>query len=130
MTLLNNFNRVSAHLCMQKDVGINGNLFGGVFLSWLDESCAIFAKERTQAPFVVTMRFGEIVFNKPVREGDVISFHCGNETRGKHSISFSVEAKNLTETVLSTTCTFVAVDINGKKIAIDWEKTNEISGTL
>jgi len=120
MNTANNFERVSAHICMQKDVGINGNLFGGVILAWCDEACAIFAREKTHAPFVVTMRFGEMVFHKPVREGDVVSFHCGNIERGKHSISFSVEARNLNETVLSTSCTFVSVDASGKKAVIDW----------
>jgi len=130
MTTTNNFERVSAHICMQKDVGINGNLFGGVILAWTDECCAIFARERTQSPFVVTMRFGEMVFHKPIREGDVVSFYCGNETRSKHSISFSVEARINSLVVLSTTCTFVAVDAEGKKTAIDWVKADEISRTL
>jgi acyl-CoA thioesterase YciA len=116
------FERVTAHICMQKDVGINGNLFGGNMLAFLDEACAIFAREKSKQWYMVTLRFGEMVFHKPIKEGDIIVFYCGEQIRGKHSLTFSVMAKVFGELVLSTDCTFVAVDSNGKKEEIEWEK--------
>ena len=34
---------ISSHVCMTKDVGFHGNLFGGLMLSWLDEAGATLA---------------------------------------------------------------------------------------
>ena len=29
---------ISTRICMSKDVGVHGNLFGGIMLSWIDEA--------------------------------------------------------------------------------------------
>ncbi len=120
--------RVASRMCMQKDVGINGNLFGGTMMAWMDEACAVHAKEETMERFVVTMHFGEMVFHKPVREGDVVAFYCGKDVRGKTSLTFSVEARVEGMPVLTTDCTFVVVDEKGAKKGIDWEWVDERSG--
>jgi acyl-CoA thioesterase YciA len=122
------FSRVTSHICMQKDVGLNGNLFGGVMLAWMDEACAVFAREYTLEDFVVTKRFGEILFRRPVRERDVVVMSCGNVARGEHSVTFNVVAQVGPDVVFETEATFVAVDDAGKKKKIDWEGRDAAAG--
>ena len=104
-----------SRICMQKDLGINGNLFGGNMLAWMDESAAIFARQMTGEKYVVTLRFGEILFKHPVKEGDMVSFKCSVTKRGKTSISFKIQASTNENPVFETDCTFVAVDSSGNK---------------
>ena len=47
---------------MTKDVGINGNLFGGNMMAWLDESAAIYAKMNASHD-VTTLKISEILFS-------------------------------------------------------------------
>ena len=104
---------------MTKDVGMNGNLFGGFMLAWVDEAAAIFAHKRTREPRMVTMKFGEMIFKKPVKVGDIIDFDCDHEEIKETSISFIIAAIVNGITVFETDCVFVAVDENGKKKHIE-----------
>lgn len=106
---------VSSKLCLVKNVGLNGNLFGGEMLAWMDEISAIYAHKKTNESHLVTLRFGEIKFITPVKKGDIVDFYCGNEKYGKTSISFDIQAKVNDNIVFSTDTTFVAVDENGNK---------------
>jgi len=115
--------RENSRICMRKDVGLNGNLFGGKMLAWLDESAFIFADRITHNKyFLVTKKFGEIVFRKAVREGDVVDFHFGNVVVGNTSISFDVKVTSGNDIVFNTTAVFVATDKDGRKMKInkDW----------
>jgi len=47
---------------MTKDLGIHGNLFGGILLSWLDEAGAALATEFCHSPNVVTLKIEEMLF--------------------------------------------------------------------
>jgi acyl-CoA hydrolase len=109
-----------SRICMQKDLGINGNLFGGNFLSWMDEFAAIYARQQTNEKFVVTFKFGEIIFKHPVREGDLVDFFCRTTKIGHSSIAFDICAKVQDKTVFSTDCVFVAVDKDGQKVLVKW----------
>ena len=113
-----------SRICMRKDIGLNGNLFGGNILSWADEFAAIFARKVTRQHFVVTLRFGEIVFKKPVNEGDLVDFYCRIEKKGHTSVTFSIKAilseKYLKDAIFTTDCTFVAVDENSRPLIIIW----------
>jgi len=115
--------KVTSKLCMTKDLGLNGNLFGGNMMVWIDEAAAIFAKLKTGEEFIVTKRFGEMLFLKPVKANDLVNFYCTLVNVGNTSITFTVEAfidygDTLTKEhyrVFKTDCTFVAVDENGNK---------------
>lgn len=111
--------KVTSKICMTKDVGTNGNLFGGNMLAWMDEAAAIFAQQITGEK-VVSVRFAEIIFKKPVREDDIIEFFCEKIKQGYTSVAFDIFAVVKHEEVFRTECTFVAVDDNGRKIPIEW----------
>lgn len=114
--------KVTSKICMTKDVGINGNLFGGNMLAWMDEAAAIFAQQITGAKNIVSVRFAEIVFKKPVREGNVVEFYCEKIKQGHTSITFDILAVVEEDEVFRTECTFVAVDDQGRKTPIDWSE--------
>ena len=84
-------------------------------MSWMDELAAIFTHRITKEKKMVTLKFGEIIFKRPVKLGDIVDFYCLNETIGKTSISFNLIAKIDENEVFSTTAVFVAVDENGNK---------------
>ena len=107
--------RITSNVCLRKDVGINGNLYGGTILGWLDTASYLFAKKHTEEPFLVTMKFGEIIFKKPVHEGDIVDFYCDNIKVGSSSIGFDIEARINESVVFSTNAVFVAVDARGNK---------------
>lgn len=107
--------RVMSKICMTKDIGVEGNLFGGNMLAWMDEAAAIYARQVTSQPRMVTKSFGEIIFLKPVKVGEIVEFHCGCEEFGKTSVKFDIAAWVNGYTVFSTTAVFVAIDENGKK---------------
>lgn len=107
--------RVSAYICMTKDIGTGGNLFGGVMLAWMDEAAAIYAAGKIQQR-MVTLKYTEIVFRVPVRVGDLVEFHAGNERYGRTSFTFDLEGRVRGNVVFHTTGTFVAVDEQGNPI--------------
>jgi len=117
---------VGSRICMRKDVGLNGNLFGGNLLSWMDEVAAIFARKETSEPYVVTYKFGEIIFTKPIKEGDLIDFYCQTIERRISSISFGIYALIGQELVFSTNAIFVAVDKEGNKVSVNWLKKERV----
>jgi len=107
--------KVSSKLCMVQNLGVNGTLFGGNMMAWVDEAAAIFAHEYTRERYMVTLKFGEFEFHHPVREGDIIHFYCMNPKVGRSSISFEIEADKTDGTVVvRTSAVFVALDVNGK----------------
>lgn len=107
--------RVTSKICMTKDIGVEGNLFGGNMLAWMDEAAAIYARTITGEPRIVTKQFGEIVFLRPVKVGDMVVFHCDSEEFGKTSVKFYISAIVNDLVVFNTTAVFVAIDENGKK---------------
>jgi len=110
--------RVSSNLCMTKDIGVGGNLFGGVMMAWMDEAAGIFAHEYTGVIRMVTVRYSELVFRCPVRVGDIVVFHAGNAKLGRTSITFDIEGRVGDNLVVTTTCTFVAIDPDGRPTPI------------
>ena len=111
--------RITAHLCMTKDIGVEGNLFGGVMLSWMDEAAALFAHQYTRMARVVTLKYAELLFKRPVRVGDLVEFYVRNPKLGRSSLTFDIEALVGEHIVLQTSTTFVAVDEAGHPTAID-----------
>lgn len=85
---------VQKKVCMQKDIGIHGNLFGGNLLSWIDESAAGFISEAIGHRPVVTVNIGEVTFKEPVKVNDVINIDCTIITIGNSSIKVLAEVIN------------------------------------
>jgi acyl-CoA thioesterase YciA len=118
---------ISQRLCMEKDLGIHGNLFGGIMLSWLDEAAATMAYEVCHSPSMVTLKIDEVLFGKPVKIGFHVKIYGEVLRVGKSSITLKVVARKHNvysgeETVVcSTNFTFVKIDDQGGSIPISEE---------
>ncbi len=110
---------LTKRIVMGRDIGIHGNLFGGVLMAWLDEAAASFATEYCYTPNVVTVRVGELVFIKPLKAGHHLRIYGEVAQLGNTSITLNLEARKYSlysgdETlVCSTTITFVRIDDDG-----------------
>ncbi len=121
---INNDVRVASRLCMTKDLGTYGNLFGGNMMAWIDEAAAIFAIRTTGEKNVVTLHYSAMTFRHPVKEGDIVEFLCSKVRRGVTSITFEIKAICGEKMVFCADCVFVAVDDHGIKKQIDWKQSN------
>lgn len=110
--------RVNTYMCMTKDVGLGGNLFGGVMMAWIDESAAILAYKYTGAKRLVTVKFAEMVFRHPVRVGDFVDVFAGNIRTGRTSITLDLECRVHDKVVVETTATFVSLGEDGRPTPI------------
>ena len=110
---------ISTHFCKAANVGYHGNLFGGTMLGWLDEAGAIFACEACDTPRMVTKKISEVVFNKPIRPGQIIKIYGNVKNVGNRSITISHSVYNGSQRiVLTTDMTFVRIDGDGEAIPI------------
>lgn len=116
---------ISSKVCMKKDVGLNGNLFGGNMLAWMDEIAYLYADKVTGGRyFMVTKLFGEINFLRPVKEGDIVDFRCGNAKIGNSSVQFTICAAVRGDDVFKTSAVFVALNEDGSKSKINPDVCN------
>ena len=115
---------ISTHICKGKNVGVHGNLFGGIMLSWLDEAGGAFAGQCCDTPRMVTLKLSETVFKKPVRPGHIIKIYGRTVDIGKSTIVIQLEARrhsvyNGTQKVVCVTdITYVRVDGDGEAIPL------------
>jgi len=109
---------------MSKDIGVHGNLFGGILMSWIDEAAAAFVTEYCHTPNMVTLRVGELIFKKPVKSGNHLRIYGEVENLGTTSITINIQVKKYNlysgeESVVCTTnTTFVRIDDDGTPTAI------------
>lgn len=111
-------------VCMTKDIGVHGNLFGGLMLSWIDEAAVAMSNRICKTPNMVTRKMTEILFERPVKVGHTINIYGEAVSMGTTSIALDLEARRYnvyTETedvVCTTTIVFVRIDEEGNKIPI------------
>lgn len=114
---------LGSKMCMTKDVGVSGNLFGGNMLSYLDEYSSIFACEICDS-LVVTRCIEKVEFDRPVKVGQIIKIYGGLEKIGNTSLTLNIEIRKhnvhteAEQIVLKTKITFVKVDDEGCPIPI------------
>ena len=128
---------INKMIVMTSDIGVHGNLFGGRLMAWVDEAAGAFATEYCQTPHMVTVRVGEFIFNKPLKQSNQVRIYGEIERLGNTSITMNIEARRLNvytgqETVACTTSiTYVCIDENGESIPISntvkekWKKENK-----
>ena len=115
---------IATHICKGQNIGVHGNLFGGVMLSWLDEAGAAFTAQVCGSPRMVTKCISEVVFNKPVRPGQIIKIYGDVVKIGSTSITTSLEARRHSvvngsqRSVCSVEMTFVRIDGDGEPVPI------------
>jgi|TARA_B110000240_G_C13106329_1_gene286433 acyl-CoA thioesterase YciA len=111
-------------LCMGKDIGIHGNLFGGIMLAWIDEAAASYAAQICHTPNMVTLKVEEVIFKKPVKIGHQIRIYGEVTKMGRTSVILSVETRKYNvysqeESIVCTTnIVFVRIDESGEPIPI------------
>ncbi len=113
--------KISSKLCLNFDLGVNGNMFGGRLMALMDEAAAIFAIQSTGEKNVVSRNFSAVEFRYPVKLGDILEFWACNPKRGKTSIAFDLEVLVDGIKRFTASCVFVAVDEHGNKKEIDWD---------
>jgi len=117
--------RLALKLCMTKDIGVHGNLFGGNMLSWLDEAAATWACSICRNPNMVTVKIDEMIFERPVKIGNQVNIYGRVENVGKSSLTLYIEARTKNfytgdeRLVCSTIFIFVRIDEGGTPVPID-----------
>lgn len=123
--------KLALKLCMTKDIGVHGNLFGGIMLSWLDEAAATWACNVCKNPNMVTVKIDEMIFKKPVKVGDQVNIYGEVKEIGRTSLTVYVEARAVNfytggeRIVCSTIFIFVRIDQNGEAIPIEESVRNK-----
>jgi acyl-CoA thioesterase YciA len=111
---------ITTHICMTKDIGVHGNLFGGIMLSWMDEAASVYVANICMTRDIVTLKLDEVVFKKKVKVGYLIKVYAEVRQIGRTSIALNLEARRSIveigkeEVVASTIITFVQIDSDGK----------------
>lgn len=109
---------------MTSDIGVHGNLFGGKLMAWVDEAAGAFAAEYCRTPHMVTIRVGEFIFTKPLKQSNQVRIYGEIEHIGNTSITMNIEARRLNvytgkETLAcATSITYVHIDDSGESIPI------------
>jgi acyl-CoA thioesterase YciA len=115
---------INKKICMGKDIGIHGNMFGGILMAWIDEAAAAFATEYCCTPNMVTLRVGELHFKRPIKVNNHIRVYGDVVSLGRTSITLDIEVRKFNlysgdETVVCTTSiTFVRIDDDGNPTPI------------
>lgn len=115
---------VTTKICMALDLGVHGNLFGGNMMSFLDEAAAAYACQVCDSAKMVTVKIEEVVFQNPVKVGNLIKIYASVDRFGKTSITINLEARKHNvhtgkqSLVCSTKMVFVKLDEEGSPIPI------------
>lgn len=119
-------------IVLASDIGINGNLFGGRMMSWLDKAATLFITKKIKSQNIVTANFGEMNFIEKVKEKEIVKIFVKITRVGKSSISVAIKAckivyQNYKEhliDVVYTSAVFVHIDETGKpkQIPLEIEK--------
>jgi len=110
-------------MAMPGDTNPSGDIFGGWVLSQMDIAAGICAGQRAQGR-VVTAAIDSMSFIQPVHVGDILGVYTKITKVGRSSINVLVEAWvrrdriGIREKVTEATFTFVAVDDNGRSMAV------------
>ena len=66
---------IMTEMVMPNDTNPMGNLMGGNLMKWMDIAAAICAGRHSEAQ-VVTVSADHIAFNKPIRQGDIVTLEA------------------------------------------------------
>jgi acyl-CoA thioesterase YciA len=125
---------ITTKICMGLDLGVHGNLFGGVMLSIIDEAAAAYACQICDTPRMVTKKMEEVVFNQPVKLGNIIKIYGDVDKIGNTSITINIEARKhsvytgVQKVVCSTKVVFVRIDDEGSPVPISERVKLKIDG--
>ena len=95
---------LSRRLVMPNDLNYANALFGGRAMEWIDEEAAIFAICQLETNCLVTKHIGEITFESPALQGDIVEFGLETKSVGRTSITVTCLVRN------KATIVFVTLD--------------------
>jgi len=101
----------------------DGDIFGGVILSMIDEAAAVEAQRQARHRYV-TVSMDSIQFHHPVQVGDIISLWCRTVKIGRTSICIHVEVRanprwsGSEQKVTEAIVTMVAIDQSRQPVPI------------
>ncbi|HEY4672375.1 MAG TPA: acyl-CoA thioesterase [Gemmatimonadaceae bacterium] len=113
----------ASQLMMPQHANVVGNVFGGVVLSMMDTTAAVSAIRHARH-VCVTVSVDRVDFREPIHVGDLLIMKSSVNYVGRTSmeIGVRVETENLLTGVRlhTNSCylTFVAIDRNGKPVAV------------
>ncbi len=111
-------------VAMPRDTNSQGNIFGGVILSYIDQ--AAFVEARRQACHrYATVRMDQVVFQEPVNVGDFLAFYAHATKIGRTSMHIHVDVMaercdraDQAVPVTQADVVVVAIDLAGKPTPI------------
>ena len=115
---------ITTKICMASQIGVHGNLFGGEMLCVLDESAAAYCCQICDSPRMITKKIEEVIFERPVKTGNLIKIYGSVEKIGNTSITVNLEARKhnvytgVQDLVCSTRMVFVRIDDEGAPVPI------------
>ena len=115
---------ITTRVCMASQIGVHGNLFGGEMLCILDEAGAVYGCQICDTPRMVTKKIEEVIFQRPVKTGNLIKIYGDVENIGNTSITINLEARKhnvytgIQDLVCSTRMVFVRIDDEGSPVPI------------
>lgn len=101
----------------------DGDIFGGMILSMIDEAAAVEAQRQMPHRYV-TVAMDSIQFHRPVGVGDIVSLWCQTLKVGTSSLVIHIDVlanpwqTNAEHKVTEATVTMVAIDEERKSIPI------------
>jgi len=109
---------------MPKYTNPDGDIFGGIILSMVDEAAAVEAQRQGYHRYV-TVAMDSIQFHRPVRVGDIVSLWCKTIRIGTSSLEIHVDVlanprrSDEEYKVTEATVTMVAIDENRNPVVIN-----------
>lgn len=111
-------------LAMPADTNVNGDIFGGWVLSYMDLAGSSIARKHAKCR-VVTIAIDKMVFLAPVHVGDFVCCYGELLKIGHTSLTIRIETyandeiKSCRRAVTEGIFTYVAIDQNGRPIPVD-----------
>lgn len=115
---------ITSYLCKTSDIGVHSNMFGGNILALIDQTSAIYASMICDTPRMVTIKIDELVFKKPVKQGNILMIYANVKEFGNTSITLYIEVRKhnvytgFQDVVMHTNIKFVRIDDEGNPIPI------------
>ena len=111
-------------IVLPADLNDYGSLFGGTLLKWIDEIAYIRVSLDFPQQAFVTIGLDHVEFRHPIRQGQILRFHCQKTRVGSTSVTYNVKvygARYNTESeaiLFESNISFVCVDQDGAKCSI------------
>lgn len=115
---------ITTYICKQFDIGIHNNMFGGRLMSLIDDAAGSYASQLCDTPYMVTIKFDEFVFKRPVKVGGILKIYGKVIAFGNTSLELYMEIRKHNvytgeqEIVTHTNVKFVRIDEDGNSIPL------------